>query len=175
MKKAEAEVELMDMVDNLYLQGRQIRSMENKPRYYGGKILLYPNEVYTLKIIVQKEGINQTELSEQMFRTKGATSMVIGKLKQKGLVVQKTSKGGDQRISQLFATEKGKKVYENHLIYDRRYVERLSKHLDVSLDDLAQMNRVLRMMNQDFIRRYREKGADDFSETKSELMKDDIE
>ena len=49
--------------------------------------------------------------------------MVIGKLKQKGLVVQKTSKGGDQRISQLFATEKGKKAYENHLIYERRYVE----------------------------------------------------
>ena len=41
--------ELSDMVDNFFLRGRQIRSMENKPRYYGSDVLLYPNEVYTRK------------------------------------------------------------------------------------------------------------------------------
>lgn len=166
-----AEEELLDLVDNLYLQGRQMRSMENKPRYYGSDILLYPNEVYTLKIIAQQEGINQTELSELMFRTKGATSTVVQKLKLKGLIEQREDKN-DSRFTQLYPTEKGKRVYRNHLEYDKRYVTRLSRHLDVSMEELAQMNRILRMMNQDVIRRYKEHGASDFDEDKSELMRD---
>lgn len=170
-KRKIAEDELVDFVDNLYFQGRHIRSMEKKPRYYGSDILLYPNEVYTLKVIAQQEGINQTELSEQMFRTKGATSAVIQKLKQKGLIIQQEDRS-DSRFTQLFPTEKGKEVYRNHLEYDKRYLERLSRHLDISLEELANANRVLRMMNQDVVRRYRERGADDFSEDKSALMKD---
>lgn len=170
-KQKIAEEELLDLVDNLYLQGRQMRSMENKPRYYGSDILLYPNEVYTLKVIAQQEGINQTQLSEQMFRTKGATSAVVQKLKQKGLVEQREDKN-DSRFSQLYPTEKGKEVYQNHLEYDKRYVARLSRHLDISMEELAQMNRILRMMNQDVIRRYKEHGASDFDEDKSALMRD---
>lgn len=168
-KQKIVEDELWDLVDNLYLQGRQIRSMENKPRYYGTDMLLYPNEVYTLKAIAQQEGINQTELSEIMFRTKGATSTVVQKLKQKGLVEQREDKK-DTRFTLLYSTEKGKEVYRNHLEYDRRYIARLSRHLDVTLEELAQMNRILRMMNQDVIRRYKERGASDFDEDKSVLM-----
>lgn len=170
-KQKIAEEELWDLVDNLYIQGRQIRSMENKPRYYGSDILLYPNEVYTLKEIAQQEGINQTELSEVMFRTKGATSTVVQKLKQKGLVEQREDKK-DSRFARLYPTEKGREVYQNHLEYDRRYVIRLSRHLDVTLEELAQMNRILRMMNQDVIRRFKEHGASDFDEDKSELMRE---
>lgn len=170
-KQQVVEEELLDLVDNLYLQGRQIRSMENKPRYYGSDILLYPNEVYTLKAIAQQEGINQTELSELMLRTKGATSTVIQKLKQKGLIEQREDKN-DSRFAQLYPTEKGKEIYRNHLEYDKRYIARLSRHLDISMEELAQMNRILRIMNQDIIRRYKEYGASDFDEDKSALMRD---
>lgn len=149
------DTELWDLVDNLYLRGRQTRSMENKPRYYGSDILLYPNEVYTLKAIAQQEGINQTELSDQMFRTKGATSVVVQKLKQKGLVVQRED-ASDSRFTQLFPTEKGWEVYRNHLEYDKKSMKQMSERLDISLEELAIANRVLRVMNQDFIRRYRE-------------------
>jgi len=172
MKKREITAEdLADFVDNLYVQGRYMRSMETKPRYYGSDILLYPNEVYTLKAIAQQEGINQTELSEQMFRTKGATSTVVQKLKQKGLVIQQEDKT-DSRFIQLYPTEKGREVYRNHLEYDKRYLASLAKHLNVSLEELATTNRVLRMMNQDVIRRYKERGAADFDEDKSALMRD---
>lgn len=146
--------ELSDMVDNLYMHGRLMRSAENKPRYYGSDILLFPNEVYTLKAIAQEEGINQTELSEKMFRTKGATSAVVQKLVQKGLVVQVDGET-DSRISRLYPTEKGREVYQNHLEYDMRYLEHLSKRLDISLEELAQVNRVLRLMNWDFVQRRR--------------------
>lgn len=167
-------VDLTDFVDNLYLRGRHMRSMENRPRYYGSDVLLYPNEVYTLKMIAQHEGINQTELSEKMFRTKGATSTAVQKLKQKGLVIQREDQK-DNRFSQLFPTEKGKEVYRNHLEYDKRYLERLSRHLNISLEELALVNRVLRLMNQDVIRRYRKKGSNDFDEDKSSLMQDSDE
>ena len=56
MKHEKELRELSDMVDNLYIHGRLMRSGENKPRYYGSDILLFPNEVYTLKAIAQEEG-----------------------------------------------------------------------------------------------------------------------
>ena len=148
-------LELSDMVDNLYIQARQMRAAENKPRYYGSEFLLYPNEVYTLKMIVQHEGINQTELSEQMFRTKGATSVAVRKLVQKGLVEQRDNER-DSRISQLYPTEQGRQVYQKHLEYDMRFLEYLSVRLKVSLEELATANRILRRMRSDFTRRRKE-------------------
>lgn len=155
--------ELSDMVDNFYLRGRQIRSMENKPRHYGSDMLLYPNEVYTLKAIAQEEGINQTDLSLKMFRTKGATSIVVQKLKKKGLIVQQESQI-DQRVFQLFTTEKGREIYTKHLEYDMKYVQSLTTLLDVTLEELAQANRVMRLINQRFTKRYQEEGEGAFWE-----------
>ena len=155
--------QLLDMVDNLYLLGRQTRAMESSPRHYGGEVLLYPNEAYTLKMIAQNPGINHTELCEQMFRTKGATSAVVRKLKQKGMIEQRDDEK-DSRFSRLYVTEEGEQVYRNHLEYDRKYIEGLLKRLDVSTEELEVMNNVLRMINQDVIRRYRERGAGDFLE-----------
>ena len=159
--------ELADMVDNLFLTAHRISFLENKPRYYGGDILLYPNEVYTLKAIAQEEGINQTALSEKMVRTKGATSVVVRKLKQKNLIIQKENEH-DLRMYELYTTPDGKQVYQRHLQYDMQYVERLASELGVSMEELAQANRILRMLNKNFIRRYHEKGEDAFLEPKSE-------
>lgn len=170
-KHLSAEDELADMIDNLYLHGRRMRLMESKPRYYGGDILLYPNEVYTLKAIAQQEGINQTELSEQMFRTKGATSSVIRKLKKKGLIIQQEDEQ-DSRISRLYPTEKGREVYQKHLDYDRSYIVDLADSLDIDMEALANLNKVLRMMNQRFLRRYQEQGMEAFEEANSVSAED---
>ena len=43
-KQRSLDTELMDMIDNLYLLGRRMRMMENKPRRYGGDTPLFPNE-----------------------------------------------------------------------------------------------------------------------------------
>ncbi len=166
------ETELVDFVDNLYIRGRHMRSMENKPRYYGSDTLLYPNEVYTLKAIAQNEGINQTQLSEQMFRTKGATSAVVQKLKQKGLIIQKED-SQDSRFSQLYPTEKGLEIYRNHLEYDKRYTHWLCRRLGITLEELASTNRVLRMMNQHTLQRYQLRGELDFYEATSSAFQDD--
>lgn len=173
MNKDAMHLELSDMVENLYKHGRQIRSMENKPRYYGSDMLLYPNEIYTLKAIAQHEGINQTELSEAMFRTKGATSTAVQKLVQKGLVEQRTG-GQDLRFSQLYPTPKGMEIHEAHLEYDLKYVDVLCQRLNLNREDLANVNRVLRLMTNDFSMRTRlgenimNDGSDDTSNNKSE-------
>ena len=170
-KQRSLDTELVDMIDNLYLLGRRMRMMENKPRRYGGDTPLFPNEVYTLKAIAQQAGINQTELSEQMFRTKGATSVVIRKLKKKGLIIQRDDEQ-DSRISRLYPTEKGMEIYRGHLAYDHKYIVELAGSLDVALEDLANMNRVLRSMNQRFLRRYQEQGTAAFDEVDAVLTGD---
>ena len=154
-ERREKLMNLSDMVDNLYKRGRQSRSMENSPRYYGSDILLYPNEVYTLKAIAQNEGINQTELTKVMFRTKGATSMVIRKLVNKKLVEQRTE-AKDLRVSRLYPTQKGLEVYRAHLEYDLKFLDQLADRLNISLDDLITANRVLRILIRSFDERREE-------------------
>lgn len=158
MEQKDKLIELSDMIDNFYIHSRQIRYMENSPRYYGSDVLLYPNEIYTLKVIAQREGINQTELTDEMFRTKGATSVAVRKLIDKGLVEQRTGEP-DHRINCLYPTEKGRSVYEAHLEYDMQYLERLSGRLQVSLEELIVANRVLRRMVKDFKLRREEEGT----------------
>lgn len=148
-ERREKLMNLSDMVDNLYKRGRQSRSLENSPRYYGSDILLYPNEVYTLKAIAQNEGINQTELTKVMFRTKGATSVVVRKLVNKKLVEQR-SEEEDLRVSRLYPTQKGLEVYRAHLEYDLKYLDQLADRLNISLDDLITANRVLRILIRSF-------------------------
>ncbi|MCI8506752.1 MAG: MarR family transcriptional regulator [Lachnospiraceae bacterium] len=154
-ERREKLMNLSDMVDNLYKRGRQSRSMENSPRYYGSDILLYPNEVYTLKAIAQNEGINQTELTKVMFRTKGATSVVVRKLVNKKLVEQRAGEE-DLRISRLYPTKKGLEVYRAHLEYDLKYLDQLADRLNISLDDLITANRVLRILIRSFDERKEE-------------------
>ena len=120
----------------------------------------------------KNEGINQTQLSEQMFRTKGATSAVVQKLKQKGLIIQKED-SQDSRFSQLYPTEKGLEIYRNHLEYDKRYTHWLCRRLGITLEELASTNRVLRMMNQHTLQRYQLRGELDFYEATSSAFQDD--
>lgn len=137
-KKAEAA----NFIDNLYKIGRYFRDAEKRPRYYGTDILMYPNEAYTLKAIVESEGINQKELSEQMVRTKGATSVVVKKLIQKGLVISK-SESMDLRIGSLYPTEKGMQVYKAHRKYDEEYIDLVSNHANLTREDMEKLNEML--------------------------------
>ena len=106
-----------------------------------------------------------------MFRTKGATSVVIRKLKKKGLIIQRDDEQ-DSRISRLYPTEKGMEIYRGHLAYDHKYIVELAGSLDLALEDLANMNRVLRSMNQRFLRRYQEQGTAAFDEADAVLTGD---
>lgn len=148
-----------NFIDNLYTLSRYFRSAETKPRYYGTDILLYPNEAYTLRAIAENPGISQTEISSRMYRTKGATSVVVQKLIQKGLAVCR-SESLDQRIGSLYVTEKGNEVCQSHRDYDARYMDMLSQELDISMEELDLVNDTIVRFMELNIRRRQEKRND---------------
>lgn len=134
--------DVTNFIDNLYTLSRFFRSAETKPRYYGTDILLYPNEAYTLRAIAECPGTNQTEISQRMHRTKGATSVVVQKLIRKGLAVCK-NESIDQRVGCLYATEKGMEVYQLHRDYDNRYLQMISREMNMPLEELELVNKAI--------------------------------
>ena len=71
------------LIDQFYTIEKIVNDLEKSPRNYGTTQKFYSNETHTLKMIAEHEGINQKELSEKMYRTKGATSVMIEKLLKK--------------------------------------------------------------------------------------------
>lgn len=148
--------EISKMIEQLYTMDRIISAMQKKPHDYGGE-LLYANEAHTLKAIAQSEGISQAELSGQMFRTKGATSVVVDKLAEKGLVVR-TREDGNQRRYLLTLTERGWAVHQAHLAYDEAHAAWAAQHLGLSEADLAGVNRSLEQVIQFYSEHYLRSG-----------------
>ena len=123
---------------------RIVTAMEKEPKYYGTEELLYTNEVHTLKIIAQNEGITQKQLTDKMFRTKGATSVMIKKLEKKGLIIRQEDKM-DARILRLYLTDKGKTVNEVHLKYDEDKMSELMREVSLSDEEVNSTNHVLEL------------------------------
>ena len=134
--------EMIKLIENLYTMERMIAAMEKEPRYYNTDQLLYTNEVHTLKVIAQFEGITQKELTEKMFRTKGATSIIINKLEKKDLVVRREDKD-DARMYRLYLTEKGRIVNDSHIRFDEVKISSWLEDLKFTEDELRQTNHLL--------------------------------
>lgn len=134
--------ETLRLMENLYMVERIVTATEKEPKCYGTEELLYTNEVHTLKIIAENEGITQKELTVKMFRTKGATSVMIKKLEKKGLIIRQEDKM-DARILRLYLTDKGKTVNEVHLKYDEDKMDEWMEELSLSDEEVKNTNHVL--------------------------------
>ena len=134
--------EAVRLIENLYATERVITAMGKEPKRYGTEELFYTNEVHTLKMIAQYEGITQKELTEKMFRTKGATSVMIKKLEKKGLIIRREDEE-DARILQLYLTEKGKAVNDFHMKYDENRISIWMEKLNFSEEELKNTNLIL--------------------------------
>lgn len=143
--------EAVRLIENLYATERVITAMGKEPKRYGTEELFYTNEVHTLKMIAQYEGITQKELTEKMFRTKGATSVMIKKLEKKGLIIRREDEE-DARILQLYLTEKGKAVNDFHMKYDENRISIWMEKLNFSEEELKNTNRILETFI-DFVRK----------------------
>lgn len=134
--------EVIRLVENLYTVERVINALEKEPRCYNTEQLLYANEVHTLKFIAQNERITQKELTERMFRTKGATSTVVNKLEKKGLVIRKEDEK-DARLIRLYLTDEGRKVNECHIQYDEEKIMGWKEILDIDPEQIEAANGVI--------------------------------
>lgn len=135
--------EFDELVNSFYEIERILYALEKKPRIYDTDLLLYSGEAHTLKMIAENEGITQKELSELMYRTKGATSLMIDKLVKKGLVTKSPGRG-DQRKTTLCLTEKGKHIHDNHLKLDDDRLTAWFQNLQIPYDQLAITNQVVK-------------------------------
>ena len=134
--------EAIRLVDNLYSVERIVSAMEKEPKYYGTEELLYSNEVHTLKMVAQYEKKKKKELTDKMFRTKGATSVMIKKLEKKGLIARKEDEK-DARALRLYLTEKGEWIHKCHLKYDEEVVGSWLAELNFSREEIAGANHFL--------------------------------
>ena len=133
---------LMDLTDNLYKINRIINAQDRKSRDYGNSISLYPNEAHTLKNIAECEGISMIDLTSKMFRTKGATSIVVEQLVKKNLL-KKVKNDLDNRIFNLYLTDLGVETNQVHLSYDSTALNRLTEKINLNEDDIDIANAVL--------------------------------
>lgn len=134
--------EAIRLIDNLYSVEKIVSAMEKEPKYYGTEEILYSNEVHTLKMIAQYEGMTQKELTDKMLRTKGATSVMIKKLEKKGLIIRREDER-DARVFRLYLTEKGERVHRCHLKYDEEIVALWIRELNFSREEIADTNSFL--------------------------------
>ncbi len=74
------------------------------------KIGVYPGQPPMLFALNQKDGQSQTQLSE-MLNIKPATITVMLNRMEKEKLVERRRDPGDQRISRVYLTEKGKKLF----------------------------------------------------------------
>jgi DNA-binding MarR family transcriptional regulator len=87
-------------VINKIQQGRRI------PRDYGAGVSMTLLEAEMCALIAGNDGVTGSELSEELGVTRSATSQIITKLKNKGLVTERSSER-DAKRKQLSLTDHG--------------------------------------------------------------------
>lgn len=135
-----------------------VASIQKLPHSFGG-ITLYASEAHTLMTIAQHEGISQSQLSELMMRTKGATSAMVDRLTEKGLVCRQRAEG-DQRRYLLTMTPLGRQINEELGLWLAGQANRLAQALDLPCEDLEAANRVVSAMLAHYAELYRSGGLE---------------
>lgn len=148
-----SENQIAKLIDNLYAVDRILTAFQKKPHEYAGT-WLYANEAHTLKLIAQNEGVSQAKLSEQMYRTSGATSVMVDKLVKKGLVNRQREEGNQRRYL-LTLTEHGRTVSQAHVEYDEQHAQWVEKGLGLSEEELRitdkSLARIVAFYSQDYL------------------------
>ena len=86
---------------------------ESQPRDFGIGFPLTQNEIHTIVLVCENEGISLGELAKARAVTKGAMSQLVSKLVAKGLLIKETAAHSASYVA-LRPTELGRKANENH-------------------------------------------------------------
>lgn len=88
--------------------------IDQKTRYYGTDVPLFPSEIHMINMIKQNEGIHVTGLANILKVTKGAVSQIIMKLEKKELIRKDKDIQNQSRLV-LKLTPKGEIAYNTHI------------------------------------------------------------
>lgn len=98
----------------------------NKSFDYGTGEQYHTREVHMLSYIADHPGISPGEIAKNWNQTRGATSQMLRKLTDRGLIRAEQDKR-DRRSSFLYVTDKGKDLDQKHKKYD---TETINVYLD---------------------------------------------
>lgn len=119
---------IKEIVDEVNILGRVISSYREAPRKYGTDDILTEIEARAINLIGDHKNIGVNDLSKITQRTKGATSIMIERLVEKGFIIKKKSPI-DQRRFFLTLTDKAEKIHNYHSEANDNYYKKLSKEL----------------------------------------------
>lgn len=100
---------------------------------YNGTIL-FQAESQMIKMIGNHPGITASEISKTFGKTGSASSQLIRKMKEKGWVRQERNLKNN-RLYNLFLTEEGEVIYQNHKEFEERCYQRTFHSLDTFTED----------------------------------------
>lgn len=155
--------ERKELLDKIWTVQDEAYTLMNEydslPHYYGDTVL-YQAEAYIVNLVGQYQDITTTELASILEKSPSACSQVIHKLKNKNLVEQIRNKENN-RLYNLRLTEKGMKLYQIHIEFNRYCQEltfaRLMSFSDEELEVYLKIQEKINEAYQDDVRRSREK------------------
>lgn len=111
--KTKNQIEFEKMNDTLMQIAKVYMQWHNKDQNFGVEVTLCRAEIHTIQAIGSCEGINITELADQLCVKKPTISERLNKLNRLKLI-KKTRSHINGKIIQLYLTETGWTAYENH-------------------------------------------------------------
>ncbi|GAA0177187.1 MarR family transcriptional regulator [Clostridium sediminicola] len=141
--------QFIKFIDKLYDFSRVFQEYESIPRNYGTDVKLYMNEVHTLSIVFNNDGITVSEIAEVENKTQSAISQKINKLEKKGLIRKERNPIEYKKIN-LFATDIGKNICKFHSkLDDTTYRHLISKMKDYDEKDYEKFTKILTIVTTD--------------------------
>ena len=132
---------------------------DSLPHQYGDNIL-YQSEAQIIDLIGEHPEITVTELAAILKKTPSACSQLVRKLRAKGWVEQARN-AENNRIYNLYLTESGQRVYQDHIDFNRSCQEATFRLLETfTTEELEHHVTVQRTLNEEYredVKRSREK------------------
>lgn len=138
-----------DMIEELDTAYSLIGEYDSLLHDYNG-VILYQAESQLIKMIGNYPGISANECAGILKKTLSACSQLIKKLRTKKWVRQVRNENNN-RVYNLYLTDAGKMIYENHKIFEEGCYRRTYSLLDsFSEEDLSTFIRIQQEINQGF-------------------------
>ncbi len=110
------------MLDSFDEGCRLVQEYDSVPHDYGAAIL-YQAESQIIHLVGHQPGITASEIAAAFHKTPSACSQLIRKLRKKGWLLQKRNHDNNREY-QLYLTDEGKEIYEDHDLFEKRCLER---------------------------------------------------
>ena len=128
---------------------RLIVNYDSVPHNYGSATL-YQAESQIIHLVGHRPGTTASEIAAIFKKTPSACSQLIRKLRKKELITQKRNKENNREY-QLYLTENGVKIFEDHDRFEKRCYQRSYQNLSsFSEDDFKIYIAIQRKLNETF-------------------------